>query len=97
VRLPGGPVFPAVFLGIALASLVEIAFGISPTLAVAVGTAAGMASTTRLLFAPLLFAVLLVGSNGFDAVPAAVLASAGAWVTTAMLEARSPRAGHLRA
>jgi H+/Cl- antiporter ClcA len=84
----GGPVFPAIFLGIGLASLAEIAFGISPTLAVAVGAAAGMASITRLLFAPLLFAILLVGSNGLDTVSAAVLASVGAWMTTTMLEAR---------
>ena len=37
----GGPVFPAIFLGVALTTLAAIAFDMSPTLAVAVGTAAG--------------------------------------------------------
>ncbi len=40
----GGPVFPAIFLGVALSSVAEIVFNTSPTLAVAVGTAAGMAA-----------------------------------------------------
>jgi hypothetical protein len=42
--------------------------------AVAIGAAAGMAAATRQLFSPVLFAALLVGSSGQDAVPA-VLAS----------------------
>ena len=46
----GGPVFPAIFLGVALAMLAVIAFDMSPTLALAVGTAAGMAAMTRLIF-----------------------------------------------
>ena len=81
----GGPVFPAIFIGIALASIATLVFGMSPTLAVATGTAAGMAAGTRLLFAPLLFALLLVGANGIDAIPAAVLASASAWIMTTFL------------
>ena len=46
----------------------------SPTVAVAIGAAAGMAAGTRLLFASVLFAGLLVGRPGLDAIPAAVLA-----------------------
>jgi len=65
-----GPVFPAILLGVALASVAEIAFGTSPTLAMAVGTAAGMAAMTRLLFAPILFSALLVGTNGLKTVSA---------------------------
>jgi H+/Cl- antiporter ClcA len=82
----GGPVFPAIFLGIGLATFAVIAFDVSPTLAVAVGTSAGMAAMTKLLVAPLLFASLLVGSAGADTIPAAVLASAAAWVATNALE-----------
>jgi H+/Cl- antiporter ClcA len=82
----GGPVFPAIFLGIGLAMFPVIWFDVSPTLAVAVGTAAGMAGVTKLLFAPLLFAALLVSSSGLDAISAAVLASAAAWVTVTGLE-----------
>ena len=40
----GGPVFPAIFLGIALAMFAVIWFDVSPTLAVAVGAAAGVAA-----------------------------------------------------
>ncbi len=85
----GGPVFPAIFLGVALGSVAQIAFGISPTLAVAIGTAAGMAAMTRLLFAPILFSALLVGTNGLNTVSAAVLASVSAWLAVAALERRS--------
>ena len=82
----GGPVFPAIFLGIGLAMFPVLWFDVSPTLAVAVGAAAGMAAITKLLFAPLLFSALLVSSSGLDAISAAVLAAAGAWVTTNALE-----------
>jgi H+/Cl- antiporter ClcA len=82
----GGPVFPAIFLGVALASLTVVVFDVSPTLAIAVGTAAGAAAQTRLLITPILLAAVLVGSQGADAVPAAVLASAAAWLTMAAIE-----------
>jgi chloride channel protein, CIC family len=74
-----------VFLGVGLASLPVVWFDVSPTLAVAVGAAAGMAAQARLLFAPLLFAQLLVGKAGLDAVPAAVLATVAAWLTISAL------------
>jgi H+/Cl- antiporter ClcA len=85
----GGPVFPPIFIGIALADLTHVWFGVSPTLAVAVGAAAGMASVTRLLITPALFASLLVGTAGVDAVPAAVLAACAAWLTIHTLDSRA--------
>ena len=88
----GGPVFPAIFLGIALATFAVEWFDVSPTLAVAVGAAAGMAAATRLLITSTLFAALLVGSTGLDAVPAAVLAAAAAWLTMATLDKRAQAA-----
>jgi H+/Cl- antiporter ClcA len=84
----GGPVFPAIFLGIALAELAHVWFDVSPTLAVAVGAAAGMAAGTRLLITSTLFASLLVGTAGLDAVPAAVLAACAAWITAQALDRR---------
>jgi H+/Cl- antiporter ClcA len=84
----GGPVFPAIFLGVALATFAVIAFDTSATLAVAVGTAAGMAAATRLLISALLIATLLVGTAGVDAIPAAVLAASGAWLTVMALDKR---------
>ena len=86
----GGQVFPAIFLGIAVAMFAVIAFDVSPTLAVAVGTAAGSAAATRLLFASIVIGSLLVGSAGADAVPGAILAGVAAWVTVTALE-RAPR------
>jgi H+/Cl- antiporter ClcA len=86
----GGPVFPAIFLGIALATLAELWFDVSPTLAVAIGAAAGVAAVTRLLVTSALFASLLVGTAGVDAVPAAVLAACAAWLTMAVVERRAP-------
>lgn len=85
----GGPIFPACFLGVALASLAVTWFDVSSTLAIMVGTAAGMAAQTRLLVSPILFAALLAGTQGTDAVPAAVLAAAAAWVTVAALDRRA--------
>jgi H+/Cl- antiporter ClcA len=81
----GGPVFPAIFLGIAVASFADIWFGASPTWAVMVGSAAGMTAGTGLVFAALLFATLLTGSAGVDAVPATVFAATAAWLTRAAL------------
>ncbi len=84
----GGPVFPVIFIGISLAMILSIALGISPTWAVAVGAAAGMASMTRMLLTPMLFAALLVGTAGFNVVPAAVLAACAAWFTLVIFERR---------
>ena len=84
----GGPIFPAVFLGVALASLPVVWFDTSPTVAIAIGAAAGMAAQTRLLITPLLFASLLVGTQGLDTIPAAVLATAAAWVAMQALDRR---------
>jgi H+/Cl- antiporter ClcA len=84
----GGPIFPAIFMGVALASLPVVVFGASPTLAIAVGAAAGMAAQTRLLISPLLLASLLVGPAGADTIPAAVLASAAAWLGSTALARR---------
>ena len=84
----GGPVFPAIFTGVAIMTLAVLWFGMSPTLAVAVGTAAGMTSMTSFLFSSVLFAALLTGSAGLDAVPAAVLAAVAAWLTVQVLRRR---------
>jgi H+/Cl- antiporter ClcA len=84
----GGPVFPAIFLGVSVATIVVIALDVSPTLAVAVGTAAGMAAMTRLLFASILFSAILVGAAGLDTIPAAVFAASAAWITSQALDRR---------
>jgi H+/Cl- antiporter ClcA len=94
----GGAIFPAIFLGIALTSLAVVWFDVSPTLAVAVGAAAGMAAQTRLIVSALVFAAVLVGGQNSEVVPAAVLAAAAAWIVVVALERRGatpePAASH---
>jgi H+/Cl- antiporter ClcA len=85
----GGPVFPAIFLGVGVASFAVVWWDVSPTWAVAVGTAAGMAAGTQLVFAAILFSALLVGTNGTDTVPAAVLAAVSAWLITMAIHRRT--------
>ena len=53
-----------------------------------VAAAVGYGGELGLLFSPVLFAALLVGSAGQDAVPAAVLASVAASLTVTALERR---------
>jgi H+/Cl- antiporter ClcA len=91
----GGPIFPAIFIAVAIGEFAHVWFSVSPTLAVAVGAAAGMAAGTRLLITSTLFAGLLVGSNGIDAVPAAVLAAVAAWLTMQALDRRSGKVAPL--
>ena len=86
----GGPVFPAIFIGVALAALAVVALDMSPTVAIAMGTAAGMAAATRLVLASLVVAALLVGTVGVDAIPAAVLAAVAAWLTVSALDPPAP-------
>jgi H+/Cl- antiporter ClcA len=84
----GGPVFPAIFLGVALAMLAVVAFDVSPTLAVAVGATAGMVAMTRLVIASLLIGALLFGTGSTDALPAAVRAAVAAWITRTAIDKR---------
>jgi len=84
----GGPIFPAIYLGIAVITFPVIWFDISPTVAVAIGAAAGMAAMTGLLLTPMLFASLLVGLQGIDTIPAAVLAASAAWLAMRAIDRR---------
>jgi H+/Cl- antiporter ClcA len=88
----GGAIFPAIFLGVGIATFPVIWFDMSPTVALAMGAAAGMAAQSRLLLSSMLFAAILVGSQGSDAVPAAVLAAAAAWLSATALERRTSTA-----
>ncbi len=88
----GGPIFPAIFLGIGIATFPVIWFDMSPTVALAMGAAAGMAAQSRLLLSSMLLASILVGAQGADAVPAAVLAAAAAWLSATALERQASSA-----
>ncbi len=82
----GGAIFPAVFIGVAVADVGVIAFGMSPTVAIAIGTAAGTAAMTRLLVSSVLFAGLLVGRAGLETIPVATIAAVAAWLASAGLD-----------
>lgn len=82
----GGPIFPAVFIGVAVADVLVVAFGMSPTVAIAIGTAAGMAAMTRLLVSSVLFAGLLVGRAGLETIPVATIAAVATWLASAGLD-----------
>jgi H+/Cl- antiporter ClcA len=84
----GGPVFPAIFVGVAVAMFCHLWFHTSVTWAVAVGTASGMAAGIKLVFAPLLFSLIITGTAGIDAMPSAVLATVAAWLTGMALRTR---------
>jgi H+/Cl- antiporter ClcA len=87
----GGPIFPALFLGIGVAAFAVELVDLSPTLAIAIGAAAGMAAQTRLVLTAMVFAALLVGSAGADAISPVVLATLASYLTaTAIHPAPAP-------
>jgi H+/Cl- antiporter ClcA len=88
----GGPVFPAMFLGTGVALLIGLPFGMSTTAALAIGAACGMAAFTRLIFSSVIFVLLLEGTAGTAAIPAAVLAAATAWVIGKFLDTKAAAA-----
>ena len=88
----GGPVFPAIFTGVAVAMFFTLWFNSSTTWAVAVGTAAGMTAGTNLVIAGLLLAELIVGTNGLNTIPATSLAATAAWLTMRVLGPVPPQA-----
>ena len=89
----GGPVFPAIFIGVAVMALGSDWLDLSPTLVVVCGGAAGMTAMTGLLFSSLVLSGLLVGGAvGSDAIPVAAIAAVTAWLTMRVLTARAERA-----
>jgi H+/Cl- antiporter ClcA len=84
----GGPVFPAIAIGTALAVAgADLLPGFESTPAIAAGIAAGTAVVMRAPFTGALLASLLMGSAATDVAPIAVIAAAvGALVAVAMPE-----------
>jgi H+/Cl- antiporter ClcA len=85
----GGPVFPALFLGVAAGILLStVVPSASPTASVVAGMAAATSTMLRLPLSAVLLAVLLGGSTAVQATSLALLASATAFVTTQALSRR---------
>jgi H+/Cl- antiporter ClcA len=82
----GGPVFPAIALGVAVGvGAADILPGLASTPAVAIGIAAGTAAVMRVPFTAVLLATLLIGSSAIDVAPVAVFAAATGWLVAVAL------------
>lgn len=88
----GGPVFPALALGVALGVMgADVLPGLNLTPAVATGLAAGTAAVLRAPFTGVLLSTLLVGSAAPEVAPIAVLAAATGWLVATAFPAPEDR------
>lgn len=82
----GGPVFPAIAIGVAASmAAADVLPGLHTTPAVAAGIAAGTTAVLRVPFTAVLLVSLLMGPSAFDVAPIAVLAAAAAWLVASAL------------
>ena len=82
----GGPVFPALLIGVAIGVFAADALpGLEVTPAVATGIAAATAAVLRVPFTAVLLATLLVGASAAEVAPIAVLAAAVGWLVAIAL------------
>jgi H+/Cl- antiporter ClcA len=89
----GGPVFPAIALGVAVGVMgADVLPGLELTPAVAMGMAAGTAAVLRVPFTAVLLSTLLVGTSAPDVTPIAVLAAATGWLVATALPNPEDRA-----
>jgi H+/Cl- antiporter ClcA len=89
----GGPVFPAIAIGVAAGMVAaNVLPGLDTTPAVAIGIAAGTTAVLRVPFTAVLLVSLLMGPSAFDVAPIAVLAAAMAWLVATALPNPEDRA-----
>jgi H+/Cl- antiporter ClcA len=82
----GGPVFPALAVGVAIGVLAaDVLPGLETTPAIATGIAAGTSAVLRVPFTAVLLATLLLGSSAAEVAPIAVLAAAVGWIVAVAL------------
>jgi chloride channel protein, CIC family len=82
----GGPVFPAIALGVAVSMVAaNLLPGLDTTPAVATGIAAGTAAVLKVPFTAVLLVSLIVGSSSLDVAPIAVLAAVMGWIVATLL------------
>lgn len=88
----GGPVFPAIAIGVAAAMVAaDVLPGLHTTPAVAAGIAAGTTAVLRIPFTAVLLVSLLMGPSALDVAPIAVLAAAMAWLVATVLPSPEDR------
>ena len=88
----GGPVFPAIAIGVAVAMVAaNVLPGLETTPAVAAGIAAGTTAVLRVPFTAVLLVSLLMGASAVDVAPIAVLAAAASWLVATALPSPEDR------
>jgi H+/Cl- antiporter ClcA len=88
----GGPVFPAIAIGVAAAmAAANVLPGLNTTPAVAAGIAAGTTAVLRVPFTAVVLVSLLMGPSAFDVAPIAVLAAAVGWLAATALPSPEDR------
>jgi H+/Cl- antiporter ClcA len=88
----GGPVFPAIALGVAGAiAAANVLPGLETTPAVAAGIAAGTTAVLRVPFTAVLLVSLLMGDSALDVAPIAVLAAVVGWLVATALPSPEDR------
>lgn len=82
----GGPVFPALTIGVAIGVLAaDVLPGLATTPGIAVGITAATTAVLRVPFTAVLLATLLLGSSAAEVAPIAVLAAVVGWIVATAL------------
>jgi hypothetical protein len=86
----GGPVFPAVMLGVAIGGLLGDLPGLGGTPAIAIAMAAMTVSMLRFPVASILLVAILLASSSLPAMPIIILAAVTAFVVTELIDPPEP-------
>ncbi|HWM10460.1 MAG TPA: hypothetical protein VNO82_14005, partial [Solirubrobacteraceae bacterium] len=85
----GGPIFPAVLIGVAMGTLVSGLPGLERAAAITIGMAGFAAAMLRMPLSAVVLAALLLAPAGAGVVPVAIMAAIAAFVVTELIEAES--------
>ena len=91
----GGPIFPAVMLGVTFGVLLDGLPGLGRSPAIAIGMAAFAVAMLRLPLASIVLVTVLLGPADIGVVPLAIVAAIAAFVVTELIDP-SPRASSVR-
>ena len=89
----GGPIFPAVLLGVATGELLDGLPGLGATPAIAIGMAGFAVSMLRLPLSSVVLVTLLLAPAGVGVVPMAILSAVAAFVVTELIDPPRPAPG----
>jgi hypothetical protein len=84
----GGPVFPAIFIGVVAGMLASFLPGMTLSTAIPITVAATVVSVLRLPLSASVLALLVAGSAGLDAIPLIIIGMVVAYIVAEILRAR---------